>query len=1730
MVIGGAVVAVVVLLVLLGPTIASMGLIASIAQDKASAQIHGKVKIDSVSIGWISGLAVSGAKVYDDQGQLVLTIDQLKTPISIFGALGSSYDLGNTTGTITLNRFDCYEDGSTTLDHLLNGEAQPKHHAAGTPPGAGGNASGKSGGGALPNVKGNIVLNLSGNIYQEGVPNPLVLAPGTQASISIPDINGPISNDIELQIANPQGKPGTVSIKGDATAVQNNKLDLDALKVHQTLTLTDLALPTLMPVVKAAVPTLDYELPAGVQSGTLTLTADGQTNVQIAGNLRTDQAEISGGALREGDVLRFDDMVVPIKANIAPAADGKPSIDAQIDVLLDDGNTGKISISANGAPNTMSQAANLIPAAVQTLIPAAKGAPQVAETASVQGEGNIKVSAFLDMALLAPMLKNTLALRADIRQGKLTSDSSVAIKDNTATLQSSSQIELAGTQNGKDVQIHPIDVSFSASVVGGSPPQITDPNIKMSSAFLQAAVVGHSLGALDATGNADLAAMNNEIGQFVDLDTILNGPAAESPGTPEVEPPPVPLTLAGQFNFHANTRGDFNVPGSDVPVTATLTGSNIAVQGLGGAPPTNLQQLAADFSTSLHRGGASEPFFTEAKNLTLNVHAGSSGAAPELSLNATADLKLPSLAAPTWQTQLSIPDLNRFQQECGGLIPTLAKMGIELQSGAVAAQASGSYDGQTLALAQPATLQISQLSVIKHDAGGGSASLLSNETITGTAQGSFALGGALGAEFDQLSLTSSSGLISLQKAAGSPFALGVDAKAGMSGGGQLELTADAKRLIDLYDGYSGALPGPQDPRIDRGNVDLTLDVKQTPGTGTTISTNGKLTDLTVTRNGAAVVSDQTMNLAGNLTAAPGNAKLTGGLSIAGALANISVDQLDVMLTDPATNKPVGVLDMLRSAHVAASTPDVGKAWTLLEAAQPKTAAPPAAPPAAAPAPSPAAGASAAPAAPEISPAPGPLPEQYASAGRIDPPDDNSTPTPAPPPRKHKKHKPTTAPSAQTPAQASAPAGPLPPLDMQGGVGTLDLSIQRDVPSHTTTLSGNAHLAQVTFSRGQKQFSFDPGKEISLNFAATVDAQDVGPTTAPAAGSEWNADAGPTTAPTSAPAEEESAQESVGELGGGIQVNSIKITTLDGDLGGLATLSMPSPLSVSNPLSAPSASGKVQIDGSLAPLSPLAAVVIGQSLPATGTFDVHEELSNVSDSIKALGGVDLTALSILQNGKAAASESTVTIGNDLAVNLKRDDLTLADLSVVFAQSQALSVKAKGTISDWSIHRDLDLTADVGYDLAKLMPLVQPFLSASVQAQLQGGTIAGQHQSQFVLGGSYPAEDHLHRPLTFQKSIKNVQLNGDLAVGTLNLPVLGADISNLTVPLTLRDGIAKLTYPDNAPQTMPAPAAFNEGTLDLGGMSVDLTAAQPRFTSLQNKQVVSSAKLNPVLMQVCGKLVGSLFATAQQARGYLDVTIDHADGVALGDQLYGKHSGSAKVIFSVRNLDMNNPIGAQMAGKVLGQLAPALSSVLGGSSDTSGQDTSQADTFQGDIQNATVVLAAGVVTSDVTLNLQPSSAAQANGGQAGGQGNQNSNPGDFDNSSPQPAAGGQNGQGAQAPPPMPFKFNGTVRLSDQTQHLNMSLPPQFFGRMFSGKSKVEDTLVAAFPDGIPIVMAGTTSNPTIQTGDIGKQILKSQTNQLMNGGSGGLQNQLQQLLGGSKKKKNQSNGNSGDNNGF
>src|SRR5262245_28104750 len=71
-----------VLLVVLAPTLISTSPVRSIIASQAGKYINGSVSIGDLSLGWTSGTRVGGVKVYDEQGALILELDQLKTDLS----------------------------------------------------------------------------------------------------------------------------------------------------------------------------------------------------------------------------------------------------------------------------------------------------------------------------------------------------------------------------------------------------------------------------------------------------------------------------------------------------------------------------------------------------------------------------------------------------------------------------------------------------------------------------------------------------------------------------------------------------------------------------------------------------------------------------------------------------------------------------------------------------------------------------------------------------------------------------------------------------------------------------------------------------------------------------------------------------------------------------------------------------------------------------------------------------------------------------------------------------------------------------------------------------------------------------------------------------------------------------------------------------------------------------------------------------------------------------------------------------------------------------------------------------------------------------------------------------------------------------------------------------------------------------------------------------------------
>ncbi|MBI1372046.1 MAG: hypothetical protein GC159_04705 [Phycisphaera sp.] len=112
-----AAVAVVVIVVLL-LAIAPMGagsLATGIAQDAINEQITGRVTIDSVSLGWGSGQTVTGITVYDPDGKKVASLDELRTDLSLLGAIFGSLDLGETVGKGLTADIVVADDGTNNL-------------------------------------------------------------------------------------------------------------------------------------------------------------------------------------------------------------------------------------------------------------------------------------------------------------------------------------------------------------------------------------------------------------------------------------------------------------------------------------------------------------------------------------------------------------------------------------------------------------------------------------------------------------------------------------------------------------------------------------------------------------------------------------------------------------------------------------------------------------------------------------------------------------------------------------------------------------------------------------------------------------------------------------------------------------------------------------------------------------------------------------------------------------------------------------------------------------------------------------------------------------------------------------------------------------------------------------------------------------------------------------------------------------------------------------------------------------------------------------------------------------------------------------------------------------------------------------------------------------------------------------------------------------------------------
>src|SRR5206468_4166700 len=106
------------IVVLLAPTIASMGWARNYAVGKINQNINGHVQIANWSLGWTGGIKLDGIKVFDDQNRQMLEVAHVSTQLSLLNAARGNYDLGQTVVDSPDFNIVRYPDGTTNLQKL----------------------------------------------------------------------------------------------------------------------------------------------------------------------------------------------------------------------------------------------------------------------------------------------------------------------------------------------------------------------------------------------------------------------------------------------------------------------------------------------------------------------------------------------------------------------------------------------------------------------------------------------------------------------------------------------------------------------------------------------------------------------------------------------------------------------------------------------------------------------------------------------------------------------------------------------------------------------------------------------------------------------------------------------------------------------------------------------------------------------------------------------------------------------------------------------------------------------------------------------------------------------------------------------------------------------------------------------------------------------------------------------------------------------------------------------------------------------------------------------------------------------------------------------------------------------------------------------------------------------------------------------------------------------------
>ncbi|HWE04724.1 MAG TPA: hypothetical protein VG326_20120 [Tepidisphaeraceae bacterium] len=337
-----ALVAVLLIVVGLAPTLLSTGAGRSLAVGLINDNLNGHVVIADWSLGWTSGIRVDGMKVFDDANRQILQLPHFSTKLSLVGATRGQIHLGKTV-VEGLDFFaERFPDGSLNFDKLAKTSRsksqtdkqekseRKKEHEKSTEPSK------------LPAVDGELQLTDCRGTFQTDSTDAQTRQPRQQVlqftsiagSVKIPSINDPIVDSLEIAVDSGGGVSGTISADGHFQLAKNNRLvdfsRLGAFDVEQKVAITGIDLAAAMgmisPAPNAAIAAKNAPTPIKIEKGALSASLaigrDKEGRLVITPSIDASNVILSSGGVPDpiGAVTLHGAIFVPAATGAAGSA------------------------------------------------------------------------------------------------------------------------------------------------------------------------------------------------------------------------------------------------------------------------------------------------------------------------------------------------------------------------------------------------------------------------------------------------------------------------------------------------------------------------------------------------------------------------------------------------------------------------------------------------------------------------------------------------------------------------------------------------------------------------------------------------------------------------------------------------------------------------------------------------------------------------------------------------------------------------------------------------------------------------------------------------------------------------------------------------------------------------------------------------------------------------------------------------------------------------------------------------------------------------------------------------------------------------------------------------------------------------------------------------------------------------------------------------------------------